>query len=46
MVENILEKGKNTDYQHFLLYPKCFQKPPSSEVRKSGLCGIELNVKG
>ena len=34
-IENILGKGENvgnqhfTDYQHFLLFPKCFQKPPS-----------------
>ena len=26
-VENILGKGKNAGYQHFLLFPKCFQKP-------------------
>ena len=23
-VENILGKGENADYQHFLLFPKCF----------------------
>ena len=28
-VENILEKGENAGYQHFLLFQKCFQKPPS-----------------
>ena len=28
-VENILGKGKNAGYQHFLLFSKCFQKPPS-----------------
>ena len=27
--ENILGKGENAGYQHFLLFPKCFQKPPS-----------------
>ena len=27
MVESILEKGENVGYQHFLLFPKCFQKP-------------------
>ena len=26
MVENVLEKGENTGYQHFLLFPQCFQK--------------------
>ena len=24
--ENIVGKGENTGYQHFLLYPQCFQK--------------------
>ena len=26
-VENIVERGENADYQYFLLFPKCFQKP-------------------
>ena len=26
-VENIVEKGGNAGYWHFLLFPKCFQKP-------------------
>ena len=25
-VENIVGKGENAGYQHFLLYPQCFQK--------------------
>ena len=25
-VENIVGKGKNAGYQHFLLFSKCFQK--------------------
>ena len=25
-VENIAEKGENAGYQHFLLFPQCFQK--------------------
>ena len=25
-VKNIVEKGENADYQHFLLFPQCFQK--------------------
>ena len=28
-IENILGKGENAGYQHFLLFPKCFQKPLS-----------------
>ena len=26
-VENIVAKGENAHYKHFLLYPQCFQKP-------------------
>ena len=26
-VENTVGKGENAGYQHFLLYPQCFQKP-------------------
>ena len=25
-LENIVGKGENAGYQHFLLFPKCFQK--------------------
>ena len=25
-VENIVEKGESAGYQHFLLFPQCFQK--------------------
>ena len=25
-VENIVEEGEDADYQHFLLFPQCFQK--------------------
>ena len=40
-VENILGKGENADYKHFLLFPQCFQKAYLSEsiVKKVGLCG-------
>ena len=27
LVENILGKEENAGYQHFLLFPQCFQKP-------------------
>ena len=37
MVENILGKGENAGYQHFLLFPKCFQNPPSSGSLKVGI---------
>ena len=26
-VENIVGKGENAGYQHFLFFPQCFQKP-------------------
>ena len=26
-VENIVEKGENAGYQHFLLFPQYFQEP-------------------
>ena len=29
-IEIILGKGENAGYQHFLLFPKRFQKPPFS----------------
>ena len=29
-VENISGKGENDGYHHFLLFPKCFQKPSFS----------------
>ena len=28
-VENIVRKGENAGYQHFLLFPQCFQKASS-----------------
>ena len=43
--ENIVGKGENTGYQHFLLFPQCFQKPDFGGSSKSGLCGKELKGK-
>ena len=34
--ENLLRKGENAGYQYFLLFPKCFEKLPSSGKRKKG----------
>ena len=31
-VENIVGKGENAGYQHFLLFPQCFQKVSSSRL--------------
>ena len=35
MIENIVGKGENAGYQHFLLFPQCFQKPFFFNVVKS-----------
>ena len=43
-VGNIFRKGENAGYQHFLLFPKCFQKPSSSGSLKVGL--VWYRVKG
>ena len=34
-VENIVGKGQNAGYQHFLLFPQCFQKVSSLESLKA-----------
>ena len=39
--ENILGNGENSDYQHFLLFPKTFQNL-SQGCYKLGLCGTKL----
>ena len=36
-VENIVGKGENAGYQHFLLFPQCFQKPSGSGLLKVGI---------
>ena len=36
-VENMVEKGEKAGYQHFLLFPQCFQKALSSESFKVGI---------
>ena len=33
-VENIVGKGENSGYQHFLLFPQCFQKASFPEASK------------
>ena len=34
-VENIVRKGENAGYQHFLLYPHCFPKASSFGIFKT-----------
>ena len=36
-VENIVGKGENAGYQHFLLFPQCFQKPSHLGSLKVGI---------
>ena len=36
-VENIVGKGENASYQHFLLFPQCFQKASLPESVKVGV---------
>ena len=36
-VENIVGKGENAGYQHFLLFPQCFQEAFYSGVLKVGI---------
>ena len=39
-VENIVGKGKIADYQHFLIFPQCFQKGFFHWVVKSWDCVV------
>ena len=41
-VETIVGKGQNAGYQHFFLFPLCFQKPSVSGSSNVGMCGKEL----
>ena len=36
-VENIVGKGENAGYQHFLHFPQCFQKVSFSRLLKGGV---------
>ena len=36
-IENIVGKEENSGYQHFLLFPQCFQKPFSSVLLELGI---------
>ena len=45
-VENIVGKGENTGYQHFLFFSQCVQKLSFSESLKLGLCCKDLNLVG
>ena len=38
-LENIVEKGENAGYQHFLLFPQCFPKLSSLGLLKVAIVG-------
>ena len=40
-VENIVGKGENAGYQHFLLFPQCFQKTSLSGSLKNRDCVVK-----
>ena len=43
-IENIADKGENAGYQHFLLFPQCFQKASFSGLLILGLYGKRLTL--
>ena len=44
-VENIVGKGENAGYQHFLLFLQCFEKASFPGVfQKVSLCGNGLTL--
>ena len=36
-IENMVGKGENAGYQHFLLFPPCFQKTPYAGLLEIGI---------
>ena len=40
-VENIVGKGENAGYQHFFLFPQCFQKGLHLKIVKSQDCVVK-----
>ena len=46
-VENIVGKGENAGYQHFLLFPQCFEKASFPDTSKGVIVWewVEINSK-
>ena len=44
-VDNIVGKGENANYEHFVLFPQCFQKSSSSKIVKSWDCMVKAGSK-
>ena len=42
--ENIVGKGENAVYQHFLIFPPCFQKSSFVEPCKRGIVSEKVNA--
>ena len=42
-IENIVGKGEFAGYQHFLLFPQCFEKPSLSGSLKVGTVWYRVN---
>ena len=43
-VENIVGKGENAGYNHFHLFPQCFQKVSFTGPFKAGIVDEELQI--
>ena len=43
MVENVVGKGENAGYQHFLLFPQCFREGSFSGALEVGI--LLLTIK-
>ena len=43
-VENIVGKGENADYQHFLLFLQCFQKASFQGPLKVGIVWEKVKI--
>ena len=44
-VENIVEKEENAGNQHFILFPKCFEKPYHSGSLKVSIVWLQLKTR-
>ena len=42
-IENVVGKEENAGYQHFLLFPQCFQKAFSSYASKVAIVWLWVN---
>ena len=43
-VENIVGKGENAGYQHFLLFPQCFEKASFPDTSKGVIVWKWVNI--